>query len=113
MAKDYPWDQLEFEAWFATEEACREYLAQLRWPDGFRCPRYSGGQGWPVRGGWLQCAHCGPQTSATTGTLFHRSKLRLRLWFQAMWWVTGQKQGARALRLQRLLGLGSYRTAWT
>jgi hypothetical protein len=23
---------------FATEAACRDYLIQLRWPDGFRCP---------------------------------------------------------------------------
>lgn len=113
MAKEYPRDQLEFEAWFATEEACREYLAQLRWPDGFRCPRCKCGKGWPVREGWLQCAQCGRQTSVTAGTLFHRSKLPLRLWFRAMWWVTGQKQGASALGLQRLLGLGSYRTAWT
>ena len=66
-----------------------------------------------MREGWLQCAQCGRQTSVTAGTLFHRSKLPLRLWFRAMRWVTGQKQGASALGLQRLLGLGSYRTAWT
>ena len=113
MSKKYPRDQLEFEAWFATEEACREYLAQLRWPDGFRCPRCNCGKGWSVREGWLQCAQCGRQTSVTAGTLFHRSKLPLRLWFRAMWWVTGRQQGARALGSQRLLGLGSYRTAWT
>ena len=37
--EDYPASLLEFEKWFATEEACREYLVRLRWPEGFRCPR--------------------------------------------------------------------------
>ena len=44
--EDYPRDLVEFEAWFATEEACRDYLFRLRWPDGFRCP--------PVRLTWHQ-----------------------------------------------------------
>ena len=61
----------------------------------------------------MQCAACGRQTPVTAGTLFHRSKLPLRLWFRAMWWVTSHKHGASALGLQRVLGLGSYRTAWT
>ena len=29
-----------------------------------------------------------------------------------MWWVTNSKAGTSALTLQRLLGLGSYQTAW-
>jgi len=111
--EDYPRNQLEFEARFASEEACQEYLAQLRWPEGFRCPQCGQGKAWPVRAGILQCAACGRQTSVTAGTLFHRSKLPLRLWFRAMWWVTGHKHGTSALGLQRVLGLGSYRTAWT
>ena len=48
----------------------------------------------------------------TAGTIFHRSHLSLRTWFRAIWWVTNQKQGISALGLQRLLGLGSYETAW-
>lgn len=113
VAEDYPRNQLEFETRFASEEACREYVAQLRWPEGFRCPQCGQGKAWPVRAGSLQCAACGRQTSVTAGTLFHRSKLPLRLWFRAMWWVTGHKHGTSALGLQRVLGLGSYRTAWT
>ena len=105
--EDYPRNQLEFEARFASEEACQAYLAQLRWPEGFRCPRCGQGKAWPVRGGILQCAACGRQTSVTAGTLFHRSKLPLRLWFRAMWWVTGHNHGTSALGLQRVLGRGS------
>lgn len=47
------------------------------------------------------------------GTIFHRSHIPLRVWFRAVWWVTNQKSGVSALGLQRALGLGSYRTAWT
>ena len=47
------------------------------------------------------------------GTIFHRSHLSLKTWFQAAWCVTNQKGGVSALGLQRALGLGSYDTAWT
>jgi len=101
-----------FEKQFATEEACRLYLEQLRWSDGFRCPRCSSADAWRMgRGLWL-CRRCRRQTSVTVGTIFERSRLPLPLWFRAMWHVTNQKNGASALTVQRLLGLGSYQTAW-
>jgi transposase-like protein len=49
----------------------------------------------------------------TAGTFFHRTKLPLLLWFKAIWWLMSQKYGANALGLQRILGFGSYQTAWT
>ena len=110
--EDYPRDLLELEARFSTEAACREYLARLRWPDGFRCPHCGGGKAWPVRA-LLQCAACGLQTSVTAGTIFQDTRTPLPVWFRAMWWVTTQKNGASALGLQRVLGLKSYETAWT
>ena len=111
--EDYPRDLLELEARFSTEAACREYLAQLRWPEGFRCPYCEGGKSWPVRGVLLECAACGVQTSVTAGTIFQDTRTPLPIWFRAMWWVTTQKNGASALGLQRVLGLKSYETAWT
>ena len=69
-------------------------------------------RGWPVRGVLLECAACGVQTSVTAGTIFQDTRTPLRVWFQAMWWVTTQKNGASALGLQRVLGLKSYETAW-
>jgi transposase-like protein len=108
----YPRTVMEFERQFATEEACRLYLEQLRWADGFRCPRCGGTEAWRIgRGLWL-CRRCRRQTSVTVGTVFDRSRLPLTLWFRAMWHVTNQKNGASALTIQRLLGLGSYQTAW-
>lgn len=58
------------------------------------------------------CRKCKRQTSVTAGTLFHKTHKPLRTWFLAMWFVTSQKHGANALGLKRVLGLGSYNTAW-
>lgn len=112
MVEEYPRNVTELEANFGTEEACRAYLARLRWPDGFRCPRCGNGRSWPVRGVLLECAGCGCQTSVTAGTIFQDTRTPLTVWFRAMWWVTTQKNGASALGLQRVLGLKSYETAW-
>jgi hypothetical protein len=61
----------------------------------------------------MMCTHCGHQTSVTTGTIIHRNHLPLRTWFRAIWLITNQKHGISALGLQRLLGLGNYKTAWS
>ena len=111
--EDYPRDLAEFERRFSTEGACRAYLEQLRWPDGFRCPRCGATKAWPVRQRWWHCAACGHQTSVTAGTIFQDTRTPLPTWFRAMWWVTNQKTGVSALGLQRTLGLRSYKTAWT
>ena len=114
LVDDFPRDLGEFERRFATDEACRRYLAQRRWPAGFRCPRCDQQKAWPARGGSLwHCAACGHQTSVTAGTIFQDTRTPLTTWFRAMWWVTSQKTGVSALGLQRVLGLRSYKTAWT
>ena len=110
--EDYPRKLTEFEARFANDEACRDYLFRLRWPEGFGCPHCGRGKAWPVRRVLFECAHCGAQVSVTAGTIFQDTRLPLTLWFRAMWWVTAQKNGGSALGLQRILGLGSYKTAW-
>ena len=110
---DFPRDLAAFERRFATEAACRAFLMQLRWPDGFRCPGCGQVKAWPVHArGLMQCAGCGRQTSATAGTIFQDIRTPLPVWFRAMWAVTSQKTGISALGLQRELGLGSYKTAW-
>jgi len=113
MAEDYPRTLLEFETRFGNDEACRQYLMALRWPAGFVCPRCGGGEAWPASRGRLVCAACRHQASVTAVTIFQSTRLPLRLWFRAMWHVTSQKQGASAIGLQRVLGLGGYLTAWT
>jgi transposase-like protein len=109
----YPKTLTELERQFATEQACAQYLFQLRWPDGFSCPRCGGTTVWTTKRGLSTCAACEYQLSVKAGTIFERSRLPLTMWFRAIWWVTSQKTGASAKGVQRILGLGSYETAWT
>jgi transposase-like protein len=112
--EDYPESLEEFDQRFAEEDACWGYLFALRWPDGFICPKCGGKEFWPVRlRRLLECRRCGHHASITAGTIFHKTRYPLRTWFRAIWWVTSQKNGASALNVQRILGLGSYKTAWT
>jgi transposase-like protein len=109
---DYPQNVLEFNDRFGDELACRNYLESLRWPEGPRCPRCPQSQVWIMKAPFYRCAACGHDFTVTAGTLFEGTHLPLRLWFQAVWHVINQKNGASALGVQRVLGLGSYRTAW-
>jgi transposase-like protein len=109
---DYPRTLQEFDSWFDTEQACADYVRRLRWPEGFRCPSCGHQQAWFTSRQLLHCGGCGRQTSVTAGTVFEGTRKPLRQWFQAMWYVTNQKSGVSALGLKRLLGLGSYQTAW-
>ena len=109
---DYPQTYQEFRAWFADEDSCIEYLGRLRWPDGFICPRCEGTDSWRTKRRVWMCSGCGLKTSATAGTIFHRSHTPLSTWFAAMWFITAQKTGVSAAGLQEILGFGSYETAW-
>ena len=111
--EDYPRTLTEFEDRFRTEQGCRDYLLSLRWPEGFRCPRCAGRSAWTTKRNLLICSCCRHQVSLTAGTIFQDTRTPLTVWFRAMWWVTTQKNGASALGLQRILGLGSYATVWT
>jgi hypothetical protein len=104
----------EFEQLFGNEDACAEYLAAARWPDGFICPRCGGSKAWRLESKpWTyECARCGRQTSVTAGTLMHHSKVPLTTWFWTAYVMATQPNGISALQLQRELSLGSYKTAW-
>lgn len=112
--KDYPRTYQEFLEWFADEAACRSYVVRCRWPHGFECACCGAkADPWTTSRGYLHCRQCGSEVSATAGTIFDRTRMPLRTWFAAMWFVTSQKDGASALGLKRVLGFGSYQTAWT
>ena len=109
---DYPRTYQEFRDWFPDDAACLEYLAGLRWPEGFVCPVCGGDRSWRTAKMLWMCAQCGRKTSVTAGTIFHRSHTPISTWFAAVWFVTSQKNGVSALGLQNALGFGSYETAW-
>lgn len=111
---DYPRNWEQFSDWFASEEACREYLEKLRWPHGFACPRCGAiAEAFRLSRDRLKCRACRHQTTATSGTVFERTRTPIRSWFAAIWYITNQKNGVSALGLKRVLGLGSYQTAWS
>ena len=104
---------MEFEHRFFDEASCRDYLIALRWPDGPVCPGCGQRTGVIIRRELWRCNACRHETSVTAGTIFQDSKLPLTIWFRAMWQVTSQKHGMSALGVQRIFGLGSYKTAWS
>lgn len=110
---DYPRNWNEFLAWFSSEEACAAYLERLRWPQGFLCPScHAASVAYRASRLRLMCSECGHQSTVTAGTIFEKTRTPLKVWLAAVWYLTNQKQGVSALGLQRVLGLGSYQTAW-
>lgn len=99
---------------FQSEDKCREYLEDLRWPDGVRCPRCGNDSVSRIekRHQW-ECneASCRYQFSVTAGTVFHDSHLPLWKWFLAIYLIGESKKGISGKQLQRTLGV-SYKTAW-
>src|SRR5512133_469262 len=111
---DFPHSLIEFQHGFPDECACAAYLADARWPDGFRCPDCDHDKGWELstKASTRECASCGKQTSVTAGTVMHGSKLPLTVWFWAAYLMATHSNGIAALQLQKQLGLGSYKSAW-
>lgn len=113
MAKKQP-SLLEFQQRFPDEAACARHLFTTRWPDGFFvCPACAGTQAYLLksRAYTYECIACGRQTSVTAGTVMHRTKLSLTIWFWAAHLMATHSNGMSAQQLKGQLGL-SYSTAW-
>lgn len=99
---------------FHSEDACREYLEKLRWPDGVECPRCGYDSISEIRDrNQFECnaESCRYQFSVTAGTIFHDTKLPLWKWFAGIYLICEAKKGISASQLGRTLGV-SYKTAW-
>ena len=94
MGAFFPHTVDELDRLFPDEDRCRAYLVQLRWPQGFVCPRCQGKVGWAASRGRFVCGDCRHQATVTAGTVFQDTRLPLRLWFHAIWQVVSQKNGA-------------------
>ena len=104
----------EFLKRFNTEEACREYLYEKRWPNGFVCPKCGAAEK-PFNiasRNLYQCKCCNHQTSVTAGTVMNRTRIPLLKWFIAIYLMSKDKRGCSALRLKNELGI-AWNTAWT
>ena len=109
----FPRTVIEFQRRFSTDEACELYLAECRWPDGFRCPRCGNEKAWALPARRLrECTACHYQASTTAGTILHRTRTPLLVWFWAAFLMIIDKRGVSALGIQRQLGIARYETAW-
>jgi len=104
---------LAFQEEFPDEQSCLNYLIRMRWPDDFSCPycnekRHCFKPSKKV----FECYGCRKQTSITSGTIFHRSKVPLQKWFWAIFLMATNKKGVSMLYLQKQLGMPHYRTIW-
>lgn len=112
--RDFPKTALEFETRFATEADCRAYWIEARWGGEPSCARCRSKRVWTIREGTtFECADCGHQTSLTSGTVLEKTRKPLKMWFRAIFEMTTRRTGISAKDLQRLMGFGSYETAWT
>ncbi|MGD9729596.1 MAG: IS1595 family transposase [Hyphomicrobiaceae bacterium] len=111
--RDFPKTATEFEARFGTEEECRAYWIEARWGGEPACVRCSSKRVWTIRQGTtFECADCGHQTSLTSGTLLEKTRKPFKVWFRAIFEITTRRTGISAKDLQRLMGFGSYKSAW-
>ena len=112
--RDFPKTAPEFDERFATEEDCIAYWLEARWGGTPACARCTSTRVWTERDGKLfECADCGHQTSLTSGTLLAGTKKPFKLWFRAVFEVSSRRNGISGKDLQRIMGFGSYETAWT
>ena len=110
---DFPRTIVEFQRRFPDDAACRDYFCARRWPDGFRCPDCGFERALEVSSRLLwQCSRCRHQVSVTAGTVLHKTRTPIHLWFWAAYLTSTGTPGISALQLQRQLGLKRYETAW-
>ena len=114
LPADLPATETEFHARFGTDQACRDHLFGVRWPDGFCCVRCEGRRCYVHKKRIIyECTSCKKQHSLLAGTIFEQTKSGLAKWFLAIFHITVSKRGLSAGELQRRLGFGSDQTAWT
>jgi transposase-like protein len=112
--RDFPKTAQEFERRFATEDDCRAYWIEARWGGKPACARCESERVWTIRdGSTFECADCGHQTSLTSGTVLEKTRKPFKTWFRAVFEIGARRNGISAKDLQRILGFGSYKTAWT
>jgi transposase-like protein len=114
LPTDLPRDLPGFLARFGTDDQCRTYLFEARWPGGFRCAGCGHDRAWAHKARLIyECPACGKQHSLLAGTIFEQTKTGLAKWFLAIYLVTSSQGGISAMELKRQMGFGSYQTAWS
>lgn len=77
------------------------------------CPHCSCETAWWDSRSRYRCQGCQKQVSVTSGTVLHRTRIPLTVWFEAAWLITASKTGVSAAHLHRVLPVSSYQSTWT
>jgi len=104
---------LEFQMAFTNDEDCAKHLMMQRWGNDFICPKCGNKEFWYLTTRKrYECRNCHLQTSATAGTIFHKTRVPLLKWYWLIYHMAMAKVGVSISEMQRILGIGQYRTAW-
>jgi len=110
--QEFSWLDFQQQFSFSSEKACRDYLFKIRWPNGFQCPMCSHSRTYKITGRHLfECTQCGYRASVTAGTIIHKTRTPLLVWFWAIYLVANDKRGISAAQISKKFGI-SYPTAW-
>jgi len=118
VTKYRPMTLSQLDAKFPTDDSCKSYLAQRRWPEHVSCPRCGNDSVHELakRPYHWECSLCGAghsyRFSVLVGTIFENTNYPLIIWFKVIYLMLSSKKGISALQIQRMMGMGSYRTAW-
>jgi len=104
---------IEFQMTFTNDDDCAKHLMSQRWGNDFNCPKCGNKEFWYIiKRKLYECRSCHHQTSVTAGTIFHKTKVPLLKWYWLIYHMAMDKVGVSASEMQRILGIGQYRTAW-
>jgi len=101
-----------FQSDFPNDEACAGHPVKFRWPDGFVCPKCNHREDWYLPKGLYDCKACRFQTSITSGTIFHKTRVPLLRWYWLIYHMAMAKVGVSVFEMQRIPEIGCYETAW-
>ncbi|PNU20771.1 IS1595 family transposase ISPepr2 [Geothermobacter hydrogeniphilus] len=106
----------QFRKRFPTEDVARKFLEKAIWPNGRFCPHCGCLKSWPIRGrttrsGLYECGGCHGQFTVTTKTPLHGTKLPLRIWLMALYFMVNSSKGVSSVFLAKWIGVNQ-KTAW-
>ena len=93
------------------DEACKAYLAKIKWKDGFTCSKCGHTQGCEKAGYRYHCYSCNHVESATANTLFHKVKFGLQKAFCVVFEMSTSSKSVSSIQMGKRFNIRQG-TAW-